>query len=426
MIKKILKNKTAKNAGWLIGGKIAQMAINLVVGLLTARYLGPSNYGIINYAAAYIAFFSSFCTLGINSVLVKEFVDYPKLEGKIIGTTLALKAIASFLSALVIICIVNIVDAGEKETIIVVVLSSIGLMFHIFETINYWFQSQLNSKVTAIVSFVAYVIVAVYKCILLILNKSVIWFAFATSLDYICVGVMLLFIYKKYNGGKFSFSWAYGKDLLSKSYHFILPSLMVAIYGQTDKIMLKHIINDAETGYYSTAVSLCSVWCFVLSAIIDSLYPSIMRAFNSDERSFVKKNKQLYSIVFYISISVSLIFTIFAKPIVSILYGVEYLPTVNPLRIITWYTAFSYLGVARNAWIVCKNKQKHLKSIYIAAALSNVILNAIFIPMWGATGAAVASLVAQILNTIVVPFFIKELRENSRMMLEAILLKNVK
>ena len=65
--------------------------------------------------------------------------------------------------------------------------------------------------------------------------------------------------------------------------------------------MLKHMISDAEIGYYATAISLCNVWCFVLAAIIDSVYPSIMQANNVDEGLFVKRNKQLYAIVFYIS-----------------------------------------------------------------------------------------------------------------------------
>ena len=63
MIKRILKNEVVKNAGWLIIGRILQMLISLVVGLLTARYLGPSNYGLINYANAYTAFFMAFTIL---------------------------------------------------------------------------------------------------------------------------------------------------------------------------------------------------------------------------------------------------------------------------------------------------------------------------------------------------------------------------
>ena len=201
---------------------------------------------------------------------------------------------------------------------------------------------------------------------------------------------------------------------------------MVAVYGQTDKIMLKHMISDAEIGFYSTAVSLSGVWCFVLAAIIDSLYPSIMEAGNTDERLFIKRNKQLYALIFYISVFVSLCFTIFGELAISIMYGQAYLPAAAPLRIITWYTAFSYLGVARNAWIVSKNRQKYLIFVYASAALSNVLLNLLFIPRWGASGAAAASLTAQIITTMVAPFFIKGLRENSKMMLDAILLRGIR
>lgn len=424
LVSKLFLNKSVKNAGWLIWGKIAQMAISLFVSLLTARYLGPSNYGIISYASAYTAFFCSFCTLGINSILVKEFIDYPNEEGKILGTTLTLKAISSFLSAIVIICIVSVVDRNDPTTILVVACSSIGVIFNIFESLNYWFQSRLESKVTAIAAFTAYCVTSAYRVYLMVAGKSVIYFAFATSVDYICVAIILLLVYRRHNGGKFSFSWNYGKQILKKSYHFIFSGLMVSVYGQTDKIMLKQLISNKEIGYYSTALALCNMWCFILSAIITSAYPSIVEAFNKNDKLFEKRNKQLYAIVFYISGFVSIVFTVFGSMIIGILYGDAYLPAVGPLRIITWYTAFSYLGVARDVWIVCNNCQKYLKYIYLAAAVGNVILNLILIPIWGASGAALASLITQIL-TIMVPVVIKEMRINTKWILEAIILKGV-
>lgn len=424
-IANVLNNRVVKNAGWLIFGKIAQMCINLFVGLLTARYLGPSNYGVINYGSAYTAFFLNLCTLGINSVLVKEFVDYPNEEGKIIGTTLGLKGGASVLSAISIMLISSFIDANEPTTILVVALCSIGLVFNILDTFNYWFQSKLQSKVTAMASLIAFAVTAAYKVYLMVTDKSVVYFAFATSIDYMCIGVLLILVYNRYKGSKLCFSWEYGKKLLKSSTPFIIPGLMVAIYGQTDKMMLKQMISDAEIGYYSTAVSICTMWCFILSAIIDSMYPIIMEAYNENKNNFIHKNKILYAIIFYCCILVSVFITFFAKVIVKILYGNAYLPTVNPLRIITWYTAFSYLGLARNAWIVCENKQKYLTPVYASAALANVILNLIFIPLYGASGAAAASLIAQILTTLVVPFMIPALKENSKLMIEAILFKGV-
>ncbi len=426
MFSSFLKNKIVKNAGWLIVGKIIQMVINLVIGILTARYLGPGNYGLINYAGAYTAFFSSICTLGINSVIVKEFVDSPNEDGKILGTSLGLRAISSLFSAVTIIGISMVVDAGEPVTKLVVALCSLGVVFHVFELFNYWFQYRLQSKKTAIASLIAYTVTAIYKVILLANDSSVVWFALATSVDYICIAIILFLFYKKDKGGKLSFSWQYGKSILKKSYHFILPGLMVAVYGQTDKIMLKHMINETEIGYYSTAVAICSMWGFCLSAIIDSLIPPIMEAYNHDRDRYNRMNRLLYCIIFYVSMFVSVAFIILGDLAIDLLYGEAYLPASAPLKIVTWYTAFSYWGVARNAWIVCENKQKYLKYIYFSAAISNVILNIIFIPSLGAVGAAIASLVAQIVTTLVIPFFIKDMRENSIMMVEAVIFKGIR
>ena len=360
MIKRILKNAVVKNAGWLIIGRILQMLISLVVGLLTARYLGPSNYGLINYANAYTAFFMAFCTLGINSVLVEEIINYPEQEGTIIGSTLFMRAVSSFSSACMIICIVGIVEKDEPTTIAVTSLCSIGLLFNIFDTFNYWFQSKLQSKVTSIVLLIGYAITSAYKVVLLILQKSVLWFAFSTALDYICVGVLLLVAYRKYNGQSLSFSKAVSRRILKKSVPFILPSLMVSIYGYADKFMLKQMLSEESTGYYASAVAICGMWTFVLTAIIDSMYPLIMETYKSDRELYNKRNRQLYAMVFYISVGVSLFLSVFAEKVVVLLYGKAYLPAVSPLRVVTWYTAFSYLGVARNAWIVCENKQKYL------------------------------------------------------------------
>ena len=123
------QNRIATNAAWLIVGKLVHMVLSFLVGLLTARYLGPNHFGLINYAAAYTSFFAALCTLGINSVIVKNFVDYPDEEGETIGTTLLLRGLSSLLSALMIIGIVAVIDRGEPLTLAVVALYCTGLLF---------------------------------------------------------------------------------------------------------------------------------------------------------------------------------------------------------------------------------------------------------------------------------------------------------
>ena len=75
IINKLKGNKFFSNVIWDMGGKIFQMFLTLVVGMLTARYLGPSNYGIIGETASYVSFFSVVCQLGFTSTAVKEIMD---------------------------------------------------------------------------------------------------------------------------------------------------------------------------------------------------------------------------------------------------------------------------------------------------------------------------------------------------------------
>ena len=396
LFKSLLRNRVAKNAGWLIAGNIAQMIVSFFVNIFTVRYLGPSNYGLINYAGAYTAFFTSFCTLGLGSnIIMKAFSDNPGKDGEVLGSAMLLRAVSSFLSALMIIGIVSFADRGEPLTITVVAVCCLGLEFQIFTTLNYWFQSKLNSKVSSIVSLTAYIITSLFKILLLALQKSVVWFAFATSLDLIVSGLLLYISYRRNGGNKLSFSRNIARSLFKSGAPYILIGLMVAVYGYTDK------------------------WTFFLKAVIDSMSPSIIEAQKHDPADYENANCRLYAMIIYPCIAVSLIFSFFGKYIILLLYGIEYLPAAIPFRILTWYTMFSYLGVARGIWVVCEDLQK--KSIYISvlSAFFNVILNLVLIPRMGASGAALATLMTECCAVFVFPLFKREYHANIKLMLKS-------
>lgn len=419
------RRKVARNAGWLIGGNVVHKALAFLMSILVARYLGPGDYGLINYAGAYTAFFASLCTLGINSVIVKEFLDNPDEQGVALGTTFVLRGVSSLLSALAIVCIVLFVDADEPLTIAVVALCSVGLVFQVYDSMKCWFQARLQSKYCAIAVNISYLAVCAFQVALLALGKDVRWFALASSVDYIVAACFLFAVYRRMGGQRLSFSWEKGLAILRLSVPFILAGLMVAVYASTDRLMLKQMLDDTAVGFYSLACSLSTAWTFVLSSIIDSVYPAIVQAFQRDRAVYNKLNRQLYAVVFYVSCGMSLVVMLVAEPLVRLLYGDSYLPAVAPLRVVVWYTAFSYLGVARNPWMVCEGCQGYLKYLYAAAAALNVVMNLALIPLWGATGAAAASLATQMATTLVLPALIGPLRPNARLMLDAILLRGV-
>lgn len=415
-----MNNKIIKNASWIIICRIVQAILNLIVSMLTARYLGPSNYGLITYASSIVAFIVPLVQLGINSILVQEIVEEPENSGNIIGTSAVLTISSSVLGILGVWAFTTIANRNEIDTIIVSTLYSVSLFFQMTEMIQYWYQANLLSKYVSIVSLISRLIVSFYKIYIIIYGKNIYWFAIVNSLDYFIISTLLFVIYFRIGGQKLSYSMNTANKILARSKHFIIAGMMVSIFGQTDKIMLKLMVGDAESGIYSAAITCAGMSAFLFTAIIDSFRPVIIGEKKVDEKSYKRNTIRLYALIIYLALGQSVILSLFAAPIIKILYGVEFLPAVTVLRIVTWYSAFSYLGGARNIWFLVENKHKYIWITSMFGAIINVTGNYILIPLYGACGAAVASVITQFLTNFALSFLLKPIRENAIWMLEAL------
>ena len=416
----IFENKIAKNASWIIISKIIQSILGLLISMFIARYLGPQNFGVLNYAASLVGFVTPLVFLGLNNVLVQEITKNPDKEGVIIGTSILLSIISALFCMLGIFIFTFVANAGETETIIVSSLYSLILIFQVLDLIQYWFQAKLLSKYASIISLVAYIVVSGYKVILLIFQKSIYWFSISSVMGYFIISISLTLLYFKLGGQRLSFSKDVGKRLFSQSKYYILSGLMIAIFAQTDKIMIKLMINDTATGYYSAAVTVASIASFVYVAIIDSFRPVIFKYFDESKEKFELNIKRLYSIIIYISLAQSIVMTIFSGLIINILYGSSYSGAISSLRIICWYTTFSYLGSVRNIWILCMNLQKYLITINLSGALLNIILNIMLIPIIGIEGAAIASFATQFFANFVIGFILVPIRDNNKLIISSL------
>ena len=393
-------HRTINNALWIIGCRIVQAVLNLLITMFTARFLGPSNFGLINYAMSIVAFVAPVMQLGFTSVLVQELITHPDEEGEILGTSIFSCCMSASLSIIGIVLFTLIANHGERETIIVCGLYSLTLLAQAFELILYWFQAHLLSKYSAVISLTVYFAVSAYKVMLLLTHKSVRWFAVSNALDFVLIAILLLVVYRKLNGQKLAISaHVFGRMFHSGKY-YILSGLMVAVFAQTDRVMLKLMINDAATGLYSAAATCAGLTGFVFTAILDSARPAIFESHKTSTKDFEENVICLYSIIIFAALLQSVFITLLAKPIIFVLYGRAYENAIGALRIIVWYTTFSYIGSAKNIWILAEGKQRLIWKIDLPGAILNVILNAFLIPQFGVNGAAIASLITQIFTNI--------------------------
>lgn len=411
--------KIFHNASWIIVSKLLQALCAFIISLLTARYLGPSNFGLINYAASIVTFAIPIAQLGLNNTLVQEITQAPEKEGQILGTSICMSLLSALLCMGGVISFAAVTNMGDREPVWIVAIYSLNLLFQVLDLSQYWFQAKLLSKYPSIATLVSYVLVSLYKLFLLITKKNVFWFAASHALDYFLIAVLLMVLYRKLGGQKLSCSLACGRRMLNTSKHYILAGLMVAIFAQTDKIMLNMMVGEAATGYYSAAVATASAFSFVYAAIIDSFRPVILSA-QGEEANFRLHLKRVYCIVIWLSLFQSIVMTVLSDLFVYVLYGTEYAASSPLLRIVVWFLTFSYAGAVRNIWILAKGKHKLLWIINALGAALNVALNWILIPYFGAAGASFASVFTQLFTNFILGFLLPPLWEHNKILIQSL------
>ena len=413
-------NKIMKNASWIIACRVAQSLLSLGVAMLTARYLGPAHYGVLNYASSLTSFAAPLMALGLNQTLVRELIAEPEAEGEIMGTAMLTSAAAALLCMAGVAGFTRIANPGETETTAVCALYSLLLLFQAMDLIRYWFQKNYRSKYCSVAMLAAYAAASGYRLWLLATGRGILWFAAAGPMEYLLIAAALVALYARLGGRRLRFSLLRAKKLLGASHPYILAGVMVTVFTQTDKIMLKLMLGDEANGCYSAAAACASLGSFVFAALIDSMRPAVLESRRAGQKEFERALAGLYSVVIYLSLLVCLGTTALAGPMVRIVYGEAYLSAVGPLRLVVWHTTFAYLGAVRNVWILAQQQQKYLWRVNLCGALGNVALNALLIPRLGVEGAALASLITQFFTNVVMGWILPPLRENNRILLQGL------
>ncbi|WHY76635.1 flippase [Neobacillus sp. WH10] len=426
LVKNKFKSKFIKNTSWLMFENIFRMVLSIIVTSLMARYLGTHNFGVISYGTAYITIFATVSKLGIDSILVHEIIQNREETGKMVGTTIVLRLLSSLLSVLIIYVIVAYLNPDNSTLQLITFIQSISLLFVALDTVGFWFQSNLESKYAVISKSVAFILVSIWRLGLIYFNASMTYFAFSTILETFVIGAFIVAFYFKFKGQRLGFSAQIAKRLLLRSYHFIIAGLLITIYTQISRIMTGQMAGESAVGIYAAAATVSSLWVFVPNALIESARPLVMTAKSKNEGVYVERYKKLLCSIIWFGVIASVIITALSKPIIIIVFGNEYIESIGVMAVLIWSRIFSLIGTARSIWLVSENFI-HLQKYFVGiGAFVNVVLNLMLIPFYGAFGAAIATLFAEVFSSTLALLLFKETRPLLGLIIESLLFKGVK
>ncbi len=401
--------KYLKNTSWLAGEKLATMGISFAVGVLVARYLGPSNLGILSYAGSIAAFFAIFSELGLTPIITRNLVKNPEKETEILGTALLARIGASVLNVLVLL-IAFLFIKDDPLTKILTFMFVASTIFQSFFVIDYFYQSRVESKNAVQVRLVQFVVSTILKVCFLVFNAHIIWFALGVVLNDVMNATGLIMSYQRKNGDirKWNFNKDYFIEMMKDSFPIFISGFLVLIYTSIDQIMIKHLMGNAAVGLYSVGTKLSEMSYMVPSIIVPSLFPAIVKARNTDHELFTKRMQTLFDFMMVIALVVALGVTILGPWFIRTFYGATFEESGVVFQVHIWTCVFVYLGLTSSAWVFSENLQIVKLTRSILGAVVNVVLNYFWIPRYGIIGAAVATLVSQIVASYLGYLFSKK------------------
>ena len=87
------KTSILKNIFWLVTDRVLRLGVGLFIGSAVARYLGPMQWGKINYVLAFVTIAIAVVSMGLDGFLIKELLENPEKKNKYLGTAFFLRSL---------------------------------------------------------------------------------------------------------------------------------------------------------------------------------------------------------------------------------------------------------------------------------------------------------------------------------------------
>ena len=414
----------AVNTGWLFVPKLLRIAFAFFVTAWLARYLGPAQYGILNYAIAFVVLVGPIMRLGLETVVVQEIVRAPGSRDEILGTTFFLRLLGGIASmAIVLLAITLMRPEGGALTRTLAAIISFGMIFQAYDAIDLWFQAEVQSKYAVYAKSAALIIKSLVLIFLIITRASLATFAWAWALETILAAAGLIIAYRVrgLDVRKWRVTWERARQLLGVGWPMILASSFAVVYLKIDQIMLGQMVGQSEVGIYSAAVRVSEAWFFVPVAVSMSVFPFLVQGKALGEAVYRARVQQLFDFLTWVSLGVAVIMSFAAHFAVVLIFGEPYARSGTMLAILTWAGVFYFLREALGRWFITENLLVFSFISNGIGAVVNVALNLVLIPRWGGIGAAIATVISYAAAGYFACFITPRTREAAWMMSKALI-----
>jgi PST family polysaccharide transporter len=203
---------------------------------------------------------------------------------------------------------------------------------------------------------------------------------------------------------------AWARSVLALGWPLALSSVAIGLYQRIDVVMLGELAGATETGLYNAAARLSDAGTFVGVAIATSAAPGLIHMHATNDPRYGASLVRFATILFYLGVSGALFVTLINEPLIRLLYGPKFAGSAAILQIHIWSAPFIFLGHLVMRWLIVERLMHFEITRTIVAALINISLNFVLIPLYGGIGAALATIASNLVSGYLVCFLFPSTR----------------
>ncbi len=399
-----------QNIGWLAVGNLAVKPAWFLFLLLSTRYLGPVEFGKYMYAISFVAIIGVILEGGVDLLIVREVAARPHEFAIIAAHSIALKVILAFLSIGVAYAAALAVHPSP-DTVNVIMLAAVysscnSLMLHFrsvfraFEVMKYEAHSIIAEKLLVIVCCGA----------ALLINLHAETFTLGYAVAYTLAAAATFWSLKKHFGGiQFRIDPAYlWKNILRPALPFALMNIFVILYFRSGTIILRGVTHSEESvGYFNSGYRLIESYMMFPTILVAPLYPVFSR--RGTETSYLQKiARDSLRTIWAVSALVSIPIAVFHREVTLLLYGDGYLGGATSVGILGLATIPIGMTFLTGIIIAATGKQGKSNLFIFMVTVLNVALNFVMIHRLGVTGAALTTLITEVVLATLNCWLVKE------------------
>ncbi|OQD59245.1 Wzx-like protein [Methanobrevibacter arboriphilus JCM 13429 = DSM 1125] len=400
-------NEIFKNTSWLLISQVITSIFGFVWIVLLARYLGVSDFGIMNFAISFTGIMSIFIDLGINTYVTRDLSRSPELSQKYIGNAIPLKIFLSILSFIATLVILLIMDYNLL-TIEVVLLFAIQTIFlNMGWLFNGVFQAFSKMKYQAIGIIINSSLILSGTLLLTYFNLGLI----AVALSYMVGSIItLIYLYNNIKNRivvpKIQIDLDFWKKSIKQAIPFGITGIFTTIYFMIDTVMISFMAGSTAVGIYSSAYKIITVFTTIYTVYTYVVFPLMSKLYKDSEDllkvSYEKSIKYLLMIMLPFAIGI----TIYSQDIITFIYGESYIFAGDVLKILIWNVLFIMINGASTSLLNSSNSEVAVTKINGLACLVNVVLNLFLIYYLSYIGASIATVITGVIIFILMTYII--------------------